>query len=174
MIGSRTCAYFGWTQVIGVAWYGVFACLGDGLVTRPEYLLARYSVLVPFAMFLVVSSIMGFAFRRWIRRATRWQAVVLGSVLPFLGGPLYALIWPGSMRILQGANASKADGVHWIEFAVIGAYFALYFFYGTIPLGIWSVFTLRSVDRPQCTTHAIDTAFDALNPPGQNARSASR
>ena len=149
MIRGKTCAYFGWTQVIGVAWYGLFLALAPKLVTGPEYLLANYTAFVPLGTFLVVSAVIGLAFRRWITRANRLRAVLLGCVLPYFGGALYAMIWGGSLRILQatGASGKTSDDLHWTELAMTGALMAFVFFNGTIPMGISSVFTLRWVDR---------------------------
>jgi hypothetical protein len=152
MISGKTCAYSGWTAVVGVAWYCFFLILPGGwkLVTQPHMLLASRSALIPFATFLIVSMVVGVTFRSWITSARVGRAVLLGCALPFLGGALYAFTWYALMRWVDGPDSSSTNagpGSLWLELPVMGAFFALYYAYGTIPMGILSVFTLRWVDR---------------------------
>jgi len=144
-MNRRTLAYFRWTLVFGIAWYVLFALLG--LATGFPILFAGAHALMALAAFPVVSAIVGFAFRKWIAGASDLRAVLLGCVLPVLGGALYALLWHSSWRVVHGPDSSSRTNATWLEFPLMGAYFALYFFYATMPLGITAVLTLRRVER---------------------------
>jgi hypothetical protein len=144
MMSGRALAYFGWTLVLGIAWYILFVMLG--LVTGGDIFFGA-NAFGAFAAFPVVSAIVGFAFRNWIASASDVRAVLLGCVLPILGGALYMLAWHASWRVVHGPDPSTRTNAAWLEFPLIGAYFALYFFYATMPLGVVAVLTLRQVER---------------------------